>query len=78
MGINRSTPWIVAAALGSLVIVAFSWLLGISPTLSAAAASQSEAADQQTRNAALRVQIAKLAEVRLQKIYKQQAPGPVH
>lgn len=62
MGINRSTPWIVAAALGSLVIVAFSWLLGISPTLSAAAASQSEAADQQTRNAALRVQIAKLAE----------------
>lgn len=62
MGANRPTPWIVGAAFGSLAILALSWLLAISPTLSAAADSRSQAADARARNSVLQLQITKLAE----------------
>jgi len=62
MGTNRSTPWIVAAAFASLVILALSWLLAVSPELAAADDSRSQAADQRSQNAILQAKLAKLAD----------------
>ncbi|MHB1491731.1 MAG: hypothetical protein ACYCTH_14720 [Cellulomonas sp.] len=62
MRTNRSTPWIVAAALASIAVLALSWLLAISPELAAADDSRSQAAQQQSQNAVLQTRIAKLAD----------------
>ncbi|MCR6494606.1 hypothetical protein [Cellulomonas sp. P24] len=62
MGTTRSTPWIVAAAFGSLVILALTWLLAISPELAAADDSRSQATAQQSQNVILKAKIVKLAD----------------
>jgi Tfp pilus assembly protein PilO len=62
MGATKSTPWIVGAALVSIVILAMSWLLAISPSMAAADESRNQAALQQDKNVVLKRQIATLAE----------------
>jgi Tfp pilus assembly protein PilO len=62
MGTGRSAPWVIAATFGSLVILALGWFLAISPTLSAAADSRTQAEDESSRNSVLQLQITKLAQ----------------
>lgn len=62
MGANKSVPWILAAAFGSVIILALSWLFAISPTMTAAADSSSQADDARSHNVVLQQQISKLAD----------------
>lgn len=62
MDASKSAPWIVAAALASVVILMLSWMFAISPTMTAAADARSQAAQERTSNDELNRQIATLAE----------------
>jgi Tfp pilus assembly protein PilO len=62
MGATKSTPWIVGAALVSVVILALGWFLAISPAMATADESRSQAEQQRVSNDQLRTQIATLTQ----------------
>ncbi|MBI9115358.1 hypothetical protein [Sanguibacter suaedae] len=57
---TRATPWIMGAALLSVVVLALGWFLGISPQLDEAAALREQAELDRERNDLLEVQVAQL------------------
>lgn len=62
MSINGRTAWLAGGALGTLLIVAASWLLFVHPKLSDADAARSDAAATRTSNDALRAKAATLRD----------------
>jgi hypothetical protein len=60
MGTSKTTPWVLGAAIGAVVILLGAWFLAISPKMAAASDERDQAQVQKSRVDQLQIQLASL------------------